>query len=64
MPIRSINPSAYSWPARVALAKRLRTMIPSESEFEGTETQEELQKAYDDFVQLTLWMADELTRRK
>ena len=52
----------FSWSARVALAKRLRGMVPSPDEFEFVETAGELHKAAEDFVDMTIQLADSLTR--
>lgn len=49
--------------ARIALAKRLRSMVPDPTEFEIIETEEDKEAASEFFVTLCIETADKLTRR-
>ena len=52
----------YERAARIALAKRLRSMVPDPNEFEGFDTEPEQKIAADYFVGQTTKLADKIMK--
>ena len=52
----------YERAARIALAKRLRSMVPDPNEFEGFDNEPEQKIAADYFVGQTIKWADKITK--